>query len=541
MSDERYSATSITAALRGIVIDRTSVSQLRKAAAVLQGICNVLERKEISHDDPKAIPLVWMGDVQPLCVYGARYVRRTTGWVPYFDSETGSESVDETAASRPSHWAQYLRVKALQLLSRIFLTFPKEFLMRWKMVMEFPTFVLDDQKSPMVPLLLGICRSDPSSKVRSAAVCAVCALVSSPHLRTFPVPLEDLAPPGLAPKTHKFNTMTGTIALYIRLAHIVFASMLRADSGVALHGMAEFASNVPYHHLRAGILSSACQALEPLFQRMRVAATEDTQCATSQAVIHFLLAIFAREKTMPELITVGTRLFELLHGVELQKLPFVIDLLVCLARIAQGYPESVDPTAAKLTLACRAALSHGAWNDWGERIMAALEKCPHVPALACAKKRDVRALHKLLELGPRDPNALVALSEIAKDDPHGSRSWCRDAMAWLPTTYFEGKQGIVCRALGYFAALEALPVARNALHILADTKPTMATWKTQWNAYAAMGHLITNPHLTVDECDICMPALTEGMLSENDKIRAIATRSCVKVVLKRVYLRAVYN
>eukprot|EP00397_Hematodinium_sp_SG-2012_P021799 GEMP01022544.1.p1 GENE.GEMP01022544.1~~GEMP01022544.1.p1 ORF type:complete len:293 (+),score=58.44 GEMP01022544.1:987-1865(+) len=292
---------------------------------------------------------------------------------------------------------------------------------------------------------------------------------------------------------------------------------------------------------------------------------------------------------MPELITVGTRLFELLHGVELHKLPFVIDLLVCLARIAQGYPESVDdryfdiaaelllrepelctrgikmleladvanlppekynalidvllqdPTAAKLTLACRAALSHGAWNDWGDRIMAALEKCPHVPALACAKKRDVRALHKLLELGPRDPNALVALSEIAKDDPHGSRSWCRDAMAWLPTTYFEGKQGIVCRALGYFAALEALPVARNALHILADTKPTMATWKTQWNAYAAMGHLITNPHLTVDECDICMPALTEGMLSENDKIRAIATRSCVKVVLKRVYLRAVYN
>lgn len=574
-------ALYVTSALRSIIIDRASVAQLRKAAATLQEICSILEKKETGPDDPDALPITWIGDVQPLCVFGARYVRRTTGVVPYFDSEADVASADEYTASRPSEWAHNVRLRALQLLARIFITFPKEFLMRWKMVMDFAPYMLDDHKSPTVPLLMGICRSDTSSKVRSAASMAVCALMSSPQLRSFPVALEDLAPPGLSEKTAKFNTMTGTISQYIRLAHVVFGNLLRKESAHALHSLAELASSVPYHHLRPGILSHVTHLLEPFFRVMRANAIEGTQDATSQAVVNLLVSIFSREKVLVELVPFAARLFDVLHGCSLQKIPFVVDFLACLTRVAQLYPQAVgqsyfdvalgilglpelrnrgikmlefadidnlprekycklidallnEPNAIGLVQICRAARSPGAWNYYGERIMSALEKCIHVPALAHAARVDDRAVRILLELAPNNANALVALSEIAKNDPSGSQWWCRDALSWLPTTNIEGKQGIVYRALGYFAALEPLPAVRAALRVLIET--TMTACKTQWNAYAAMGHLISNPYITVDECNMCLPALVEGLLSNNNKVRAIAARSCARVLLRKLYL-----
>lgn len=592
-------------------------------------------------------------------------------------------------------------------MGRIFNTFPKEFLNRWQMVTDFQSFLCDDGKSPPVPLLLGICRSDPSNRVRYAAVNAITALFGAPQLRTFPVPLEDLAPPGLALKTHKFSSMTQVIATFIRLAHEVFVSFLSTDLMLGLRGLTDIIPMIPYHHLRPGMLSEVGRFLHPHIVQMCAELHEEAakNTSTSRGVVNFLLALVSREKTIREAAGTVSLFFDALHpvivgpcadlsrgkenGIEssskvesprlphsngkshthpwtpsvvghpsapathstssssapssfkkdkhlythstivtsssirsysrishthswrssmIKKTPFSIDVLACATRGAQKYPDAINEayidvcaallahpdfrgrglkmlecvplerikhgcvlesggseggeedstmqlvkhvlgellradedgvySAAGIEYACKLVDVMELWPRYKDEVMAVLEQYPHLPAFLLAAPHDVRALHALLERAPTDPNALVALSECAKKDPPGSRWWCEKVMEWLPTHDVgdEKKQGIVCRALGYFAVLGPENEVRVALSVLTSValgndSTRTPVWKTQWNAYVSIGHLMTSPQVTVDMCNTCLPALATGMESENTKVRTIAARSCAKCIL----------
>eukprot|EP00929_Paragymnodinium_shiwhaense_P090604 TRINITY_DN50780_c0_g1_i2.p1 TRINITY_DN50780_c0_g1~~TRINITY_DN50780_c0_g1_i2.p1 ORF type:complete len:1296 (-),score=273.85 TRINITY_DN50780_c0_g1_i2:65-3952(-) len=283
---------------------------LRDALTLLQSMPHLVNALS---DRLETSALSLLRCVQPCCIVSAPYVVRggavagaraggisSEAEVTEMDASSGTNaSVAATASSAQqlerhrgaASLAAQCRASALKCSGMLFRTFPKEFFGRWSLVLEISGVLGGSSRNPRgasLPMLMAMCQQDPSARVRSAALDALCSLFKAPTVRSWPVPMEkrsvDRSPsPVRGPGTPRGNFLRSgssasassssadTVAATLRQAHKLVGEMIESkregDAVAALKACGDLFGCTPYSMMRPGLISDMVQRLLSYFDR----------------------------------------------------------------------------------------------------------------------------------------------------------------------------------------------------------------------------------------------------------------------------------
>jgi len=159
-----------------------------------------------------------------------------------------------------------------------------------------------------LPMLLTIAQRDPSHKVRSCALSALCALLEAPGVRSWPVPLErgcEAEVPIRAKTSSSFTPLAGQMATTLRQSHALVFGLLQHGSAddvqSALWACKDLIGCTPYPKLQSGLLSETIARVAPFLRGLGRARCLDAVSQTTNAAILAIKAAIKREDCSSEL------------------------------------------------------------------------------------------------------------------------------------------------------------------------------------------------------------------------------------------------